>query len=153
MAQKLPRMLMFEVFFIEETGYLQTVSIFFSMIVVSYWVSYGSSMGMGVPSLGSLWIPLNLIGWSIIQRRISNGAASKSQNGQGQALLAGNSGSALLEAWCQYAQRTVAHPPWWLHTRFVCMDDEHPQKATMIEISARVLATFQNQTNMGNWLT
>jgi hypothetical protein len=33
------------------------------------------------------------------------------------------------------------------------MDDEHPQKATMIEISARVLATFQNQTNMGNWLT
>jgi hypothetical protein len=45
---------MFEVFFIEETGYLQTVSIFFSMIVVSYGVSYGSSMGMGVPSLGSL---------------------------------------------------------------------------------------------------
>lgn len=113
------------------------------MIIVSYWVSYGNGgpiIGVPINSTKSYWLKHHSTQKKTVQLL--------SQNGQGQALLAGNSGSALLEAWCQYAQQTVAHPPWWLHTRFVCMDDEHPQKPTMIEIYARVLATFQNQTNM-----
>ena len=56
-AQKLPRMLMFEV---SNRGNRVSPNsfYFFSMIIVSYWVSYGN----GLPSLGSLLIPLNQIG-------------------------------------------------------------------------------------------
>ena len=78
---------------------------FFSMIIVSYWVSYGNGgpiIGVPINSTKSYWLKHHSTQKKTVQLL--------SQNGQGQALLAGNSGSALLEAWCQYAQRTVEWP-------------------------------------------